>query len=67
MIRRPPRFPLFPYPTRFRPGLGVFLALPGFSQYIVAVPIPASWMTHPETAVRTRVYSIFGSPNIMGD
>ena len=48
-------------------GLGVILALHGIYQYIVAVPIPASWMTHTETAVRTRVYSIFGSPNIMGD
>lgn len=48
-------------------GLGVLLALHGIYQYIVAVPIPASWMTHTETAVRTRVYSIFGSPNIMGD
>ena len=48
-------------------GLGTLLALHGIYQYIAAVPIPASWMTHTETAVRTRVYSIFGSPNIMGD
>ena len=48
-------------------GLGVLLALHGIYQYIAAVPIPSSWMTHTETAVRTRVYSIFGSPNIMGD
>ena len=48
-------------------GLGIILALHGIYQYIVAVPIPSSWMTHTETAVRTRVYSIFGSPNIMGD
>ena len=41
--------------------------LHGVYQYIVAVPIPSSWMTHTETSVRTRVYSIFGSPNIMGD
>ena len=47
--------------------LGIILALHGIYQYIVAVPIPSSWMTHTETAVRTRVYSIFGSPNIMGD
>ena len=30
-------------------GLGVLLALHGIYQYIVAVPIPASWMTHTET------------------
>lgn len=47
--------------------LGTAIALHGIYQYIVKVPIPASWMTHTETAVRTRVYSIFGSPNIMGD
>ena len=47
--------------------LAAVLALHGVYQYIVKAPIPASWMTHTETAVRTRVYSIFGSPNIMGD
>ena len=47
--------------------LAAVIALHGIYQYIVAVPIPASWTTHSETAVRTRVYSIFGSPNIMGD
>ena len=48
-------------------GLGTALGLHGIYQYIVKVPIPASWTTHTEAAVRTRVYSIFGSPNIMGD
>ena len=48
-------------------ALATAIALHGIYQYIVKVPIPASWMTHSETAVRTRVYSIFGSPNIMGD
>ena len=47
--------------------LAAVIALHGIYQYIVAVPIPSSWMTHTETSVRTRVYSIFGSPNIMGD
>ena len=47
--------------------LATVIALHGVYQYIVAVPIPSSWMTHTETSVRTRVYSIFGSPNIMGD
>ena len=35
-------------------------------QYIVAAPIPENWVTHTEQGVRTRVYSIFGSPNICG-
>lgn len=48
-------------------GMTVLIALHGIYQYIVAVPIPDSWTTSTETAVRTRVYSIFGSPNIMGD
>lgn len=43
------------------------IALHGIYQYIVAVPIPSSWTTATETGVRTRVFSIFGSPNIMGD
>ncbi len=43
------------------------IALHGIYQYIVAVPIPDSWTTSTEYGIRTRVYSIFGSPNIMGD
>ncbi len=43
------------------------IALHGIYQYIVAVPIPSNWVDQAESSVRTRVYSIFGSPNIMGD
>ena len=43
------------------------IALHGIYQYIVRAPMPASWVAQAEVAVRTRVYSIFGSPNIMGD
>ncbi len=43
------------------------IALHGIYQFIVAAPIPSNWVDQAETAVRTRVYSIFGSPNIMGD
>lgn len=43
------------------------IALHGIYQYIVAVPIPSSWTTSTEYGIRTRVFSIFGSPNIMGD
>ncbi len=48
--------------------LAAFLiSLHGIYQYIVAVPIPSNWTDQAEADVRTRVYSIFGSPNIMGD
>lgn len=43
------------------------IALHGIYQFIVAAPIPEHWTDQAEMAVRTRVYSIFGSPNIMGD
>ena len=48
-------------------GLSFVLSLHGIYQYITKAPMPASWVAQAETAVRTRVYSIFGSPNIMGD
>jgi O-antigen ligase len=47
-------------------GLGALLCLHGIYQYIVAVPIPASWVSHTEMGVRTRVFSLTGSPNIFG-
>lgn len=43
------------------------ISLHGIYQYIAAVPIPSNWTDHAEQSVRTRVFSIFGSPNIMGD
>ncbi len=43
------------------------IALHGIYQYIVAVPIPSNWTDQAEQSVRTRVFSIFGSPNIMAD
>lgn len=42
------------------------LSLHGIYQYIVAVPIPASWVAQAEMSVRTRVFGITGSPNIFG-
>ena len=42
------------------------VALHCIYQYIVAAPIPSNWVTQTEQGVRTRVYSIFGSPNICG-
>ncbi|MCI8879861.1 MAG: hypothetical protein HFH28_03980 [Clostridiaceae bacterium] len=46
--------------------LGACVALHGVYQYIAAVPIPASWTSATEQGVRTRVFSITGSPNICG-
>ncbi len=48
-------------------AIAAVIALHGIYQFIVAAPIPSNWTDQAETAVRTRVYSIFGSPNIMGD
>ncbi|MBQ4545416.1 MAG: O-antigen ligase family protein [Oscillospiraceae bacterium] len=42
------------------------IALHGIYQYIVKAPMPAQWVAQAEVGVRTRVYSIIGSPNVMG-
>lgn len=42
------------------------VALYGIYQYVVGVPMPASWVDQAEIGVRTRVFSIIGSPNILG-
>ncbi len=47
-------------------AMGIILALHGIYQFIVAAPIPEGWVSRTEQSVRTRVYSITGSPNIMG-
>lgn len=46
--------------------LGAMLGIHGIYQYIIAVPIPASWVSQTEMGVRTRVFSLTGSPNILG-
>lgn len=46
--------------------MAVVIGLHGIYQYIVATPIPAGWVSQTEESVRTRVFSITGSPNIMG-
>lgn len=48
-------------------GLAFLISLHGIYQFIIAAPIPEGWTDQAEQSVRTRVYSIFGSPNIMGD
>ncbi len=47
-------------------GVVFIMSLHGIYQYIIAVPIPAGWVSSTEIAVRTRVFSITGSPNIFG-
>lgn len=47
-------------------AVGTLIALHGIYQFIIAAPIPSSWVSQTEMSVRTRVYSITGSPNIMG-
>ena len=44
----------------------VGLALHGIYQYAIGVEIPSHWVSQTEMGVRTRVFSITGSPNIMG-
>lgn len=46
--------------------LAFAFALCGIWQFIVGVDIPENWQDKAETAVRTRVFSIFANPNIMG-
>lgn len=46
--------------------MALCIAAHGIYQYIVAAPIPSSWVSQTEASVRTRVYSLTGSPNIMG-
>ncbi len=48
-------------------AIAFVIALHGLYQFVVAAPIPSNWVDQAEQGVRTRVYSIFGSPNIMGD
>ena len=43
------------------------VALYGVYQYIIGAPMPAGWTDQAEASVRTRVYAIFSSCNIMGD
>lgn len=42
------------------------LALHGIYQYIIGVEMPAGWVDQNEAGVRTRVFSIFTSPNVFG-
>ena len=46
--------------------MSLLMCLHGIYQFIIAAPIPSSWVSSTEQGVRTRIFSITGSPNIMG-
>ena len=50
---------------KFMVFAGFLVAVHGVYEYVVKAPIPAAWLNLGEHE-RTRVYSVFGSPNIMG-
>lgn len=47
-------------------ALGTLVAIHGVYQYIIGVQIPTTWLDATESGVRTRVFSIVGSPNVLG-
>lgn len=47
-------------------GITALIALHGIGQYVVGVEVPATWIDQAEAGVRTRVFSIVGSPNVLG-
>lgn len=51
--------------TNFMIAMGLFLGLHSVYQYIAKVPMPGNWVDVTEN-VRTRAFSIVGSPNILG-
>ena len=43
-----------------------FVSLYGIYQYLVGTPLPAGWVdVEQNPAIRTRVYSVFGNPNVL--
>jgi len=46
--------------------VGTLIGLHGCYQYVTGVPMPVNWIDSAETGVRTRAFSIIGSPNILG-
>ena len=51
--------------TVFVGGTGL-LGIHGIYQYIIGVEMPSTWVQSSEVGIRTRVFSIFTSPNIFG-
>lgn len=52
--------------TRLIVYAGGAMGLHGILQYIMKVPTPSSWTDYAEGSTGTRVFSIVGSPNILG-
>jgi len=46
--------------------ISALVALYGIYQYVAGVEIPTHWVDSTETSIKTRVFSIIGSPNILG-
>ena len=46
--------------------LAVVVAMIGITQYVIGVEMPSEWIDRAEQGVKTRVFSIIGSPNILG-
>ncbi len=46
--------------------IGALLGLHGVYQFIVGAEMPSTWVDTIEKGIRTRAYSIIGSPNILG-
>jgi len=47
--------------------MGFLIALYGIYQYIIGVEMPKEWIdSQYETYIKTRVFSIIGSPNVLG-
>jgi O-antigen ligase len=44
----------------------MLLGIHGVYQYVIGAPIPETWLDTAEATVKTRVYSIVGSPNVLG-
>ncbi|MEW6448452.1 MAG: O-antigen ligase family protein [Bacillota bacterium] len=42
------------------------VALYGIGQYAAGVPVPQNWLDQAEAGVRTRAFSVIGSPNVLG-
>jgi len=42
------------------------IALHGIWQYIAGVPVPGHWLDQAEAGLRTRAFSLVGSPNVLG-
>ncbi len=57
---------------QFRNLTGIFVALMllvaavGIYQYLVGAEMPGKWLDDAEVAVRTRAWSVMGSPNVFG-